>query len=64
MGVTSGAGTAYPAGAPEFPAGFIWGSCYSIFSCICNDLQIVIFTFIIFSLCSLTLHIFLTRGEP
>jgi hypothetical protein len=34
MGVTSEAGTAYPSGAPEFPADFIWGSCYSIFSCI------------------------------
>jgi hypothetical protein len=29
---TSGAGTAYPYGAPEFTTGFWWGSCYSIFS--------------------------------
>ena len=34
-GVTSGAGTAYPSGAPEFIPGFQWGSCYSIFSFIC-----------------------------
>ena len=34
-GVTSGAGTAYPSGAPEFTPGFKWGSCYSIFSFIC-----------------------------
>ena len=33
--VTSGAGTAYPSGAPEFTPGFQWGSCYSIFSFIC-----------------------------
>ena len=32
-GATSGAGTAYPSGAPEFIPGFEWGSCYSIFSC-------------------------------
>ena len=35
MGATSGAGTAYPSGAPEFTPGFLWGSCYSIFSFIC-----------------------------
>ena len=34
-GVTSGAGTAYPSGAPEFIPGFQWDSCYSIFSFIC-----------------------------
>jgi hypothetical protein len=31
----SGAGTAYPSGAPEFILGFSWGSCYSIFSFMC-----------------------------
>jgi len=31
----SGAGTAYPSGAPEFTPGSSWGSCYSIFSFIC-----------------------------
>ena len=31
-GVTSGAGTAYPSEAPKFTPGFLWGSCYSIFS--------------------------------
>ena len=34
-GVTSGAGTANPSGAPEFTPGFQWGSCYSIFSFTC-----------------------------
>jgi hypothetical protein len=34
-GVTSGAGTAYPSGAPEFIPDFQWGSCNSIFSFIC-----------------------------
>ena len=34
-GVTSGAGTAYPTGAPEFTPGFQWCSCYSIFGFIC-----------------------------
>ena len=31
----SGAGTAYPSGAPEFTPGFKWDSCYSIFSFMC-----------------------------
>jgi hypothetical protein len=34
-GATSGAGTAYPSGAPEFIPGFQWGLCYSIFSFMC-----------------------------
>ena len=34
-GVTSGAGTACPSGAPDFTPGFYWGLCYSIFSFIC-----------------------------
>jgi hypothetical protein len=34
--VISGAGTAYPSGAPEFTPGCQWSSCYSIFSCRCN----------------------------
>jgi hypothetical protein len=29
---TSGAGTDYHSGAPEFTPGFQWDSCYSIFS--------------------------------
>jgi len=33
---TSGAGTAYPSGAHEFTHGFQWGSCFSIFSVMCN----------------------------
>ena len=35
MGATSGAGNAYPSGAPKFTPGFKWGSCYSIFCFIC-----------------------------
>ena len=35
MGVTSGAGTAYPLRAPEFTPGFQWVSCYSILIFIC-----------------------------
>ena len=31
-GVTSGAGTAYPSGAPQFISGFQWVSCSSVFS--------------------------------
>ena len=34
-GVTGGAETAYPSGAPEFTRSFQWGSCYSIFSFVC-----------------------------
>ena len=33
--VTSGTGTAYPSGTPEFTPSFQWGSCYSIFSFLC-----------------------------
>jgi hypothetical protein len=35
MGATSGAGTAYPAGPPEFTPDFYLGSRYSIFSFMC-----------------------------
>ena len=34
-GTISGAGTAYNSGAPAFTPDFQWGSCYSIFSCMC-----------------------------
>ena len=34
-GVTSGAGTHYPSGAPECIPRFQWGSCNSIFSLMC-----------------------------
>lgn len=42
----SGAGTAYPAGAPEYIPGFQWGSYNSIFSCLCNVLYIVVSPFV------------------
>ena len=35
MGATSGAGTAYPFGEPEFTPGFLWDSCYSVICFIC-----------------------------
>ena len=47
-GATSGAGTAYPSGAPEFTPGFQWGSCYSIFSFIgmfCRSLFVLLYFF-------------------
>ena len=34
-GATSGAGTVYPSGAPEFTTDFKWCSCYSIFRFMC-----------------------------
>jgi hypothetical protein len=37
-GVTSGAGAACSAGSPEFPSGFYWGSCCSVFSILCSFL--------------------------
>jgi len=46
IGDTSGAGTAYPGGAPEFTPGFKWGSCYSIFSfmcMLCRSLDVLFF---------------------
>ena len=33
--VNSGAGTAYPSGAPEITPGFWWGLCYSILRVMC-----------------------------
>ena len=32
---TTGIGTVYPSGAPEFIPGLMWGSCSSIFSFVC-----------------------------
>ena len=34
-GATSGAGTAYPSGAPEFTPCFQWGSCLQFYLCVC-----------------------------
>ena len=47
-GVSCGTGTAYPSRAPEFTPGFLWGSCCSIFSFLCNVLQIVVCPFVYF----------------
>ena len=40
----------YPSGAPAFSPGLQQGSCYSIFSCMCNVLQIVVCPFVPFLL--------------
>ena len=55
MGATSGAGTAYPSGAPAFTPGFYWGSCYLIFSFICMICisLFVLLYFFFWPLCSL-----------
>ena len=49
-GEISGAGAIFPSGAPDFTPGFQWGSCYSIFSFMCNVLQIVVCPFVLFLL--------------
>ena len=46
-GVTSGAGTAYPSGAPEFIPGFLWGSCYSILSFMCMNCRSLFVLFLL-----------------
>ena len=56
-GVTCGARTANPSGAHEFTPGIKWGSCCSIFSFLCNVLQIL------FSNSLVVLHVFLAVRE-
>ena len=41
--IISGAGTAYPSGAPKFTPGFEWDSCYSIFSFMCMFCPFILF---------------------
>ena len=53
MGIISGAGTAYPAGALEFTPCFLGGSCYSIFSFIWLFCCFVLLYIFFWSLCSL-----------
>ena len=55
-GVTSGVGTVYPFGAPEFTIDFEWGSCYSTFSFICMLCRqlFVLLYFIVWPLCCLS----------
>ena len=50
MGATSGAGTSYTSGAPEFTPGFLWGSCYSILNFYVYVLEIVVCPFVLFRL--------------
>jgi hypothetical protein len=52
----SGAGTAYPSGAPDFTPDFKWGSCYSIFSFMCMFCRslFVLLSFFFLPLCCLS----------
>ena len=54
-GASSGAGTAYPSGAPQFIPDSWWGSCYSIFSFMCMfcRLLFVLLCFFFWPLCCL-----------
>ena len=54
--VTSGAGTAYPSGAPEFTPGFQWGSCCSIFSFICMFCRSLLVLFLSVNMLSVLLR--------
>ena len=45
-GATSGAGTAYPSGAPSSPPVFLRGLCCSFFSFLCSGLLIVVCHFV------------------
>jgi len=53
--VFSGTGTAYPSGAPVFTPGFLWSSCYSIFSFMCmfGRSLFVLLSFFFWPLCFL-----------
>ena len=46
-GMTSRAGTAYPAGAPELIRNVLWGTCCSIFSFLYSILQIIVGLFVL-----------------
>ena len=57
---TSGAGTAYPSGAPELTPRFQRGSCCAIFGLICNVIKIVVCPFLAiysWSLCCLSFEL-------
>ena len=54
--VTSGAGTAYPSGAPEFTSGFQWGLCYSIFSFMCMFCRSLFVLFLLATVLSVLLR--------
>ena len=49
MGVTNGAGTSKPSGAPQLNASFLWGTLYSLFSFLCSVLCIIVCPFVSFS---------------
>ena len=62
-GATSGAGTAYPSGAPEFTPSFQCGSCYSIFSSMCmlsRSLFVLLYLFSWYCLTLFDLRILIT----
>jgi hypothetical protein len=59
-GVSSGAGTVYPSGTPEFTLDIYWGSCYSIlsFRCmVCKSLFVPL-SFFFWPLCCLFFFFF------
>ena len=58
-GATSGAGTAYPSGAPEFTR-VLCGSHYRIYSFLCGVSWIVIGVFV---LLAIALHVFLSEYD-
>ena len=60
---TSGAGTAYPSGAPEFTTGFQCGSCYSIFSFMCMFCRLLFVLFLLAIVLSV-LHRFMDSDYP
>ena len=57
-GTTSGAGTYYTSGEPEFTLGYWWGSRCSIFSflCICCKSLFVLLYFFLWPLCCLSFY--------
>ena len=57
-GTTSGAGTYYASGAPEFTLGYWWGSRCSIFSflCMCCKSLFVLLYFFLWPLCCLSFY--------
>jgi hypothetical protein len=60
---TTGIGTVYPSGAPEFIPGLMWGSCSSIFSFVCMVCRsfFVLLSFFLWSLCLLSCFDLLIR---
>ena len=62
-GVTCGAGTASPSGAPAFNPAFSLGSCWSIFGYLCNVLLIVVCPFVLFLLAIVLSVLWVTASD-